>query len=117
MSRGEGGGRPRFFIDFDIVERLAKIQCTVEEIASVLGCSTRTLERSAKFSRIHKKGKDEGRASLRRLQWKGANEGNVTMQIWLGKQYLGQREKADIDTTIYNPQPLSAFYDEEDDDE
>jgi hypothetical protein len=31
--------------------------------------------------------------SLRRLQAKKAAEGNVTMLIWLGKQYLGQSDR------------------------
>ncbi len=29
--------------------------------------------------------------TLRRMQMKLASEGNATMQIWLGKQLLGQR--------------------------
>jgi hypothetical protein len=29
---------------------------------------------------------------LRRMQFESANKGNVTMQIWLGKQYLGQSD-------------------------
>ena len=29
---------------------------------------------------------------LRQLQWKSATKGNVVMQIWLGKQILGQSE-------------------------
>jgi uncharacterized protein with von Willebrand factor type A (vWA) domain len=33
------------------------------------------------------------RASLRRLQWGKAKEGNVTMMIWLGKQILGQKDR------------------------
>jgi hypothetical protein len=27
------------------------------------------------------------------MQWKSAEKGNVTMQIWLGKQYLQQRDQ------------------------
>ena len=27
------------------------------------------------------------------MQWKSAENGNVTMQIWLGKQVLGQSEQ------------------------
>lgn len=38
-----------------------------------------------------------GKASLRRMQFKSAEDGNVTMQIWLGKQMLGQRDKSEID--------------------
>jgi hypothetical protein len=39
---------------------------------------------------------EEGRMSLRRLQWKKAQEGNTTMLIWLGKQYLGQSDKQEL---------------------
>lgn len=37
-----------------------------------------------------------GKRSLRRMQWKSAKGGNATMQIWLGKQLLGQTDKQDI---------------------
>ena len=30
---------------------------------------------------------------LRQLQWKSAENGNVTMQIFLGKNILGQQDK------------------------
>lgn len=87
------GGRPKFQIDYQAADRLAKMQCTVTEIAEFLGCSRRTLERDAEFCRIHKKGLEVGRASLRRLQWKKAEAGDRVMLIWLGKQYLGQKDK------------------------
>lgn len=29
---------------------------------------------------------------------KSAEKGNVTMQIWLGKQHLGQKEKVEVNT-------------------
>lgn len=89
-------GRPRFLIDYRLAACLGGIHCTVEEIAAVLGCSKRTLERDAEFCRIHKKGLDEGRIALRRLQWEAAKQGNVTILIWLGKQYLGQRDRHEI---------------------
>jgi hypothetical protein len=34
---------------------------------------------------------------LRQLQWQSASKGNVTMQIFLGKNMLGQQDK--IETT------------------
>ena len=89
-GKGGGAGRPRLIIDKDLLEQLAKIQCTMEEIAAVLGCSVDTLERN--FADVIKKGKDEGKASLRRLQWKGAQDGKPAMLIWLGKQVLAQKE-------------------------
>ena len=38
------------------------------------------------------KGREHAKISLRRMQFKSAEGGNVTMQIWLGKQLLGQRD-------------------------
>jgi hypothetical protein len=33
--------------------------------------------------------------SLRRMQWQAAENGNPTMLVWLGKQYLNQKDKAE----------------------
>lgn len=95
-AQGENGGRPRFVIDYDSVEKLASLQCTQSEIASYLGCSVDTLQADEKFSGIYKAGMDKGRMSLRRHQWRALEEGNSTMLVWLGKQYLGQREKNEL---------------------
>lgn len=84
-------GRPKKEIDYVAVEKLANIQCTQEEIASFLGLSVRTLQRDEEFCRIYKKGQENGKMSLRRIQFKLA-ERNPTMALWLGKQYLGQRD-------------------------
>jgi hypothetical protein len=86
------GGRPKIVIDYIEVEKLSNIQCTQEEIASFLNISVRTLQRDAEFCRIYKKGMEFGKQSLRRMQWESAKNGNNTMLIWLGKQYLNQRE-------------------------
>ena len=85
-------GRPKKFIDLELVERLAHIQCTHAEIAAALGTSTDTLTRNPNFAEVYKRGAEGGRKSLRRMQFESANKGNVVMQIWLGKQYLGQTD-------------------------
>lgn len=90
-------GRPKKKIDYELVEKLAYIQCTQEEISSILGISTRTLQKDKEFLRIYKNGMDNGKMSLRRLQWKAAEKGNNTMLIWLGKQYLNQTDKQELD--------------------
>ena len=90
-------GRPPKIIDYDLVEKLAQIQCTQEEISQILDISSRTLQKDEEFLRIHKKGIESGRMSLRRFQWESAKKGNVTMQIWLGKQYLNQSEHVVVD--------------------
>jgi len=38
------------------------------------------------------KGKQAGKKSLRRAQWDKALNGDTRMQIFLGKQYLGQKD-------------------------
>ena len=90
--------RPKKEIDYEAIEKLASIQCTQEEIANFLDISVRTLQRDDEFCRIYKRGMDNGKMSLRRIQYKLA-EKNTAMAIWLGKQYLGQRDNYEISNT------------------
>ena len=93
------GGRPLIEIDWAHVDGMCKIQCIGEEIASVLGISYDTLERACKrekkrsFADYIAEKKLGGHESLRRKQWQLVEEGNATMLIWLGKQYLDQNDK------------------------
>jgi hypothetical protein len=70
--------------------------CTGEEITSVLDVNYSTLERACKrekecaFADHIAQKKLGGKASLRRNQWKLAENVNATMLIWPGKNYLGQ---------------------------
>ena len=84
-------------ISQNIFESLCSIQCTREEICAVLNVSKDTLLRWCKatygtdFETIFEQKKMYGKMSLRRMQYKLA-EKNPTMAIWLGKQYLGQKD-------------------------
>ena len=89
-------GRKPIEIDYDMAEKYSSIMCTQSEIASLLGVSLSLLEHDPEFIRIHKKGMDKGKSSLRRMQYRAASGGNATMQILLGKQYLGQNDKQEI---------------------
>lgn len=93
--------RPKKEIDYVAVEKLANIQCTQEEIASFLNLSVRTLQRDEEFCRLYKKGQDNGKMSLRRMQFKLA-EKNTSMAIFLGKNYLGQRDIIEQDHDFKN---------------
>jgi hypothetical protein len=90
-------GRPRKQVDEQQVESLAGIGCTVAEIAAALGVSKDTLERN--YAAPIEKGREQAIISLRRMQFKSAEAGNVTMQIWLGKQLLGQRDRSEQEHT------------------
>ena len=50
----------------------------------------------ARYSESIKKGHQVWNGSLRRAQYEAAMKGNATMLIWLGKQYLGQRDSPDL---------------------
>lgn len=94
-----GGGRPKLILNdkgIKTIEDLAHIECTQDEIASILNCERGTLNNENNkelFEQAFKKGAENGKASLRRKQYELAMKGNCSMLIWLGKQYLGQSEK------------------------
>jgi len=100
-------------IDWKMLTKLAAIQCTGEEMASVLDIDYKTLERACKRDNGVKLGewigqkKLGGRSSLRKLQYNSAQTGNVTMQIWLGKNWLGQKDKSDDEIeAMKSPEPI-----------
>lgn len=95
-------------IDKNTFEKLCGMWCTLIEIADFFGVSEDTVERWCKetyedtFAEVYKRRSSQGNISLRRWQLKSAEKGNVTMQIWLGKQHLGQKEKVEVDTEKSN---------------
>ena len=104
MGANKKMGRPKINIDKDQFEKLCYIQCTSEELAGFFDCSVDTICNWCKktygetFSETYKKKSASGKMSLRRYQFKLA-EKNVAMAIWLGKQYLGQRDNIDVSNT------------------
>lgn len=89
--------RPRKEIDEKLFKSLCQYQCTLREIAGIFGVSEDTIERFCK--RTYHKGFNDawddfhqsGLISLRRTQFKLA-EKSPAMAIFLGKQYLGQKD-------------------------
>ena len=90
-------GRPKKEINWKLFQNLCKIQCTQQEIAAAFEINPETLrlraeeEYKAEFSVIYKRFTEAGKCSLRRFQFRLAKK-NAAMAIWLGKQWLGQRE-------------------------
>lgn len=105
-------GRPRLDFDLDQVHELGKIQCTVSELAAVLGCSKRVaddrLATDERFRTAFQSGKECGKESLRRKQFQVAMSGNVSMLIWLGKQHLDQKDRQDV-TSADGPMAASIY--------
>lgn len=102
---GKPNGRPPKDINKQEFEKLCGLQCTLEEIAGWFDCSEDTVQRWAQkeygetFAVVYKKHSSKGKISLRRNQMQIAKT-NATMGIWLGKQYLGQRDNLDINQNI-----------------
>jgi hypothetical protein len=96
---GRPVGRPHKPIDQTTFEELCKLHCTHSEICSTLHSARETVEdwclRTYRedFSSAYKRFSEMGKPSLRRNQYKAAQKGNPTMLIWLGKQWLGQRDR------------------------
>lgn len=95
------GGRPPYEVDYKTLEGLCRIHCTGKECAAVLGVKYETLDAALKrdgeggFRDYYKKNATYGKASLRRWQWKKAQEGNPALLIFLGKQHLDQTDRVD----------------------
>ena len=87
-------------IDLVQLEKLCCLQCTDEELAEYFGVTTRTIENKRKkpeYAEVMKRGRVKGRISVRREQFKLLERGNPSIAIWLGKQYLGQRDVTPIE--------------------
>lgn len=95
-------GRPKLVLNDTgkaIITNMASIMCTDEEIAACLGVTVETLQNAdnnAAFLECKEKGNGNGKKSLRRIQFDIARKGNATMAIWLGKQWLGQRDSVEV---------------------
>ena len=92
-------GRTQATIDWDTVGKLLEADCSGESIAAQFGVHRTTLYNRCKadlgltFSTLSQQKKMLGDNLLRAKQYQTAMSGNVTMQIWLGKQRLGQTDK------------------------
>ncbi len=101
MATVNKGGRPKKQVSQPVFESLCKILCTKDEICGILDLDEKTLTRWCKdtydmgFSEIYKKLSATGKMSLRRSQFELAKK-NAAMAIFLGKNYLGQRDQHDI---------------------
>lgn len=86
-----GTGPPPAAIDVQLLEALAVIHCTQGEMAALLNVHPDVLRNGAN-AEIIARANAKGKQALRRAQWKSALDGNVTAQIWLGKNELGQTD-------------------------
>lgn len=97
-------GRPRKEISTEHFKKLCELQCTLEEIAGFFDVSIDTVERWCKrelkmnFAEAFKKHSAAGKISLRRYQFELAKK-HAGMAIFLGKNWLGQRDAVETEDT------------------
>jgi AraC-like DNA-binding protein len=94
MSRQKTGYKAKN-IDPDKVQMLATFGCSITEIARFFAVDESTIRN--KFRDEIQVGKEQMKIKLRQLQWKHAENGNTALLIFLGKQYLGQSEKNEVE--------------------
>ena len=104
--------KPLHQLDYKKLDAMCAIHCTGEECAAILGIDYDTLNKALKrdgnkgFTDYFKQKGATGKMSLRRKQFDHAMSGNSTMLIWLGKQWLGQADKAEESNEL-GAQPLT----------
>ena len=110
-------GRPRKEIDWHTLDSLATLDAALnycaerqiikweEEVSQeTIKAAREVIERRIKerfgltFTEYKDQKKEPVRIKLKQKQIEIAMGGNVTMLIWLGKQYLGQSEKTEVKT-------------------
>ena len=92
--------RPKADIKGTEVKKLASYGLNNTEIADFFNVSESTIR--SRFNEFLTKGRSELKKKLRKAQIDTAMKGNATLLIWLGKQYLGQKDSTE--TTIDNEQ-------------
>tara|TARA_R110000744_G_scaffold375013_2_gene488160 strand:- start:1422 stop:1823 length:402 start_codon:yes stop_codon:yes gene_type:complete len=88
-------GRKPVDVSADKVEMLSSFGCSTVEIAKLHNCSEATIR--TKFREEIERGRESMKIKLRQLQWKTAEQGSNAMLIFLGKQYLGQSDRNELE--------------------
>ena len=84
-------------VDREKVEMLSSFGCTIMEIAKFFVVDESLIRRD--YGDEFKRGKEQMKLRLRQLQWKYAEQGNTSLLIFLGKNYLNQTDKQQLDMT------------------
>ena len=79
----------------DKIQMLASFGCSIIEIAKYFQMDESTVRK--KYREALETGRESLKVKLRQLQWDHAARGNTALLIWLGKQYLGQTDKQEVD--------------------
>ena len=93
--------RPKKNIDWKKVDKMLEAQCLGTEIAAYFDMHPDTFynrvqeEFGMGFTDFSRRKKDTGKMKLRMAQMESALQGDRSMMIWLGKNYLEQKDKVE----------------------
>jgi len=96
-------GRPRIELDPKQAQIFGYFRATYDTMAEQIGCHVDTIRKEMQnhdsdFSKAYKKAFSGMKMKLSEAQLKtGIEEHNPTLLVWLGKQYLGQKDSPDLD--------------------
>lgn len=105
MAKAQKTGRPEIDFDWLRLNKLCQYPLSQDDIAECMGMSKDTIARrilemfDMSFAAYHNKKKARMRKTLMAWQFKAARTGNITMLIWLGKQYLEQKDQVESKST------------------
>lgn len=85
--------RPKADVDENVLTKLARMQCTNEEIAAFFDVSVDTIER--RFAGTIKRARLIGVSSMKRQLFKLVQDGNLGAIVWWGKNYANMSDKVD----------------------
>ena len=113
--------RPLIPLDWKMIDEYLIAHATGTEIAGLIGCHPDTIydrcfiEHGVIFSHYQLAKREKGKASLRKKQFDTAMSGNVTMQIFLGKHWLGQHDKMELTTNEPEVRKLLSMWEKQND--
>ena len=113
MTKGKAG-RPKKNIDWELLDDLISIQCTLAECCQVLKVSEPTLEGALKrtygltFSEYRATKKVLTKVALRRTLWQMSKKyPNVAMFLSKQPQFLGYSDRTSAEITTISPEVAS----------
>ena len=92
-------GRPEKEFDWKVLDSILQFGANLIDCSELLDVSDDTIQRKIKsehgctFSEYRTKKMGRMRVKLLQKQYEMAQNGNVALLIWLGKQHLGQKDK------------------------
>ena len=99
----KGPSKPMTDVDYERAKGAAAVMATATEIAMMLGMDKATLDIRLKergydnFTDFKRQHRMIGKVSLRRAQFaKALHDRNSALLIWLGKQYLDQKDQSSV---------------------